>query len=215
ISDTACDDALAVLELHQTSTSYHQPDYSRWLVGLVERVEDNDRLYPFVDNHTRVTGFTYDTNGLLFQTFVDPPNVSSDFFLFTTMIRDEFGNIEQVVVDNAQGDTPARAVTSTYADDHVFRATSTNALGHETRVVYDARFGAPSIVVDPNRVITRLGYDGFGRLVEQERAGITTTVDFSDTWSSTPDLRGVMAVTTSMPEDRKSTRLNSSHVKIS
>jgi YD repeat-containing protein len=57
-------------------------------------------------------------------------------------------------------------------------ATITNALGHVTSVTAYNAHGQPVTIVDPNGLITTLGYDARQRLVSRSVGGETTTYDY-------------------------------------
>src|SRR5690606_32691268 len=133
-----------------------------WLVALTQRTSSRDWIYPKFDEHTRTTEFVYYDTGLLQNVIRDPDD--EYYRLITTLRRDVYNNVDLLTIADADPDTAHRQTTLSYDEDQVFPTEITNALGHTTRVVYDARFGVPALMADPNNVVQKFSYDGFGRL---------------------------------------------------
>jgi hypothetical protein len=82
--------------------------------------------------------------------------------LTTTYVRAADGLVESVIEADATGEE--RTTTFTYRDaerhyPHVIK----NALGQETVLAFDPRFGRPVAALDPNGLLALFGHDDFGR----------------------------------------------------
>lgn len=92
--------------------------------------------------------------------------------------RDRFGNIEHVLAKDAFDHE--RESTTIFDDEGVFPKREINALGHETVLEYDQRFGVLTKETDPNGLITEWQYDSFGREKHEARLdGSSTTTMLS------------------------------------
>ena len=111
---------------------------------------------------------------------------SDDKRRVTTYARDEFGSVRTVTEEVATGQ-PARVTGITYDTDNVFPTTVTNPKNQTTLLRFDARWGTPKAVVDPNQISVQRGYDDFGRLVEVVGPDGTTTISFASSPVSTLD----------------------------
>lgn len=112
---------------------------------------------------TRSTAFEYDADGLLKKETIAVASRTK----VTTYGYDAWGN-KNYIGSNAS-DEGVREVSLTYDAQGRFATTGTNALGHATTTKYDPRFGAPTEVTDPNSLITKTTYDGFGRKTSETR----------------------------------------------
>ncbi|WP_437815115.1 RHS repeat-associated core domain-containing protein [Sorangium sp. So ce1078] len=116
---------------------------------------------------------------------VDTESTESDHGLPDTKLslrytHDDFGNITGVTAEDAFGH---RRTSSAELDEQgMFPEKYVNAAEHTTIVEYDDALGVLLKRVDPNQLVTKWKYDGFGRLgVETRPDGTTTTVTLSRT----------------------------------
>ena len=74
-----------------------------------------------------------------------------------------------------------RTATTNWDAASRFPQSTLDAYNHETDVTYDARFGLPTLHVDPNGIATRWDYDAFGRKLHERRGyADKTTTTFTD-----------------------------------
>lgn len=138
------------------------------LFGLVtRRVETEERGGRTV---ARTTGFGYTADrGLLERVTNEPDDAAST--LVTGTSYDRFGN--PVRSEQSAPGAPglgSRVVTTGWDDRGLLRVSSTDAAGHTSAVVRDRAFGTPLVEADPNGVVIRTAYDGFGRTVRKRTA---------------------------------------------
>ena len=89
--------------------------------------------------------------------------------------RDKYGNVTKVIADDAFGHH--REQTTVYDAEGVSPKQLVNALGHVTRVEYNAALGVLTKETDPNGLVTSWEHDGFGRTVKESRPdGSATSV---------------------------------------
>ncbi len=89
--------------------------------------------------------------------------------------RDVFGNVLEVTADDAHDHH--RSSSTSYDPEGIFPIKHTNAAGHIVLTEYDAGLGVLTRRTDPNQLVTRREYDGFGRLdLETRPDGTQTTV---------------------------------------
>ena len=84
--------------------------------------------------------------------------------LETYVVHDAFGNF----VSTTERDLDGNERTTTLHYSHpgaTFPAAAENALGHTVKAHFHPELGAPFALIDPNGLIERTTYDGFGRVV--------------------------------------------------
>lgn len=123
---------------------------------------------------TRTSAFTYvPATGALASETIEPDD-TADLKRTTTYAYDDFGNKRAVTVSGPSFAT--RTTTTTYDATGRFAETTTNALGQAVKKTYDVRFGTPLTATDPNGLVAKNTYDGFGRMIsETSPDGIVTT----------------------------------------
>jgi RHS repeat-associated protein len=107
----------------------------------------------------REQSFTYDANGLLHTATRAPGN--EPFETVTTYTPDAYGNVTTIEV--AAGED-VRSSEIGYDEDNVYPAVLRNARLHTSHLRFDKRHGSVSLLADPNGIVNRRAYDGFGRL---------------------------------------------------
>ena len=83
-------------------------------------------------------------------------------------------NVEGSAYNSSSYNLADRTTTTSYTADGYFVASVTNAKGHVTTTLTDARLGAPTQVTDPNGQVTAMTYDYFGRLASSKAPGEPT-----------------------------------------
>jgi hypothetical protein len=122
---------------------------------------------------TREQKFDYDALGFVTSHTRAPG--SARFEVVTTFTPDGFGNVAVVDV-TAGGESRATAVG--YDADGVFPATLTNAKLQTTQLRFDEANGGITVAADPNGIVTRRAYDGFGRLSVADGPAGQVAVDY-------------------------------------
>ncbi|WP_370306068.1 FG-GAP-like repeat-containing protein [Sinimarinibacterium flocculans] len=158
---------------------------TNWWIGRLASSQVTSGA-PGVPNIVRTSAFTYSsTYGELVREIVEPNN--STACLVTVYGRDAFGNKNLNTVRNCNGTAPEAAaptgdavfqtrVTSvTYDARGQFPTTGTNALNHVDTRTFDARFGAPASLTDPNNITVQWQYDTLGRKTFEIRPEGTRT----------------------------------------
>lgn len=149
---------------------------SSWLVGLPseEHVTATMSAGAGAGTKTRLIDYDYDDRGFLIAVVRQPGDPWLEHT--TTYVRASDGLVESIEERDASGEE--RAVRFTYrAGERHYPARVTNALGHESVVAFDERFGHLVGVLDPNNLLTLFGYDDFGR------TGVVLRPDGSRAWT--------------------------------
>jgi RHS repeat-associated protein len=184
-----------------TATTYqNRPDV--WLVSLprlrtvVSKMDIDGRAIP------RRTGFEFDDRGRLFRKIDEPGSDDGTSFaplsgaadgvqtLYTQYDYNADGLIVRTTTaDHLDGTGEARVDTTTYDDaERMFPVSTRDALQHESRTAYEPGLGMVALRIDPNGVITRYQYDGFGRLrAERPSTGDDHTISYLAAASSWPN----------------------------
>lgn len=114
---------------------------------------------------TRTATFDYDPNTLLLSEEISNVGAKSSsgvkLEVAARYARDPFGNIKTSTL-KAEGE-PTRASTRSFSADGRFTEEETNAAGHKTARSYSPTLGTVKSMTDPNGLITKATYDGFGR----------------------------------------------------
>jgi RHS repeat-associated protein len=139
-----------------------------WLIGL-QKTEHATSSAPWCHNEancaaetrSRYSEIHYDANGLVHIVRRQPgdPNLERT----TELGRDEFGNVTQVTVSDAQGNV--RESGAIFDSRGLFPETflrTGDGRTETTQVRYDDRFGTPTVSVDPNGIDRTWSYDEFG-----------------------------------------------------
>jgi len=141
------------------------------------------------------TTFIYYNNGLLkSQTeFSGKPKAAT-----TELTYDNYGN-------NLSKTYSANGLvsrTSSVNFDPKGRAVvlKTNAVGHNTRIDMDFKWGVPKSITDPNGLVTRYEHDDWGRLRETHSpTGIVTSINYSWVQNKYPIVYSGTEITPGMP----------------
>ncbi len=155
----------------KTTLSEYRNDDSRWILGRLTKATVTAEA-PGVPSQSRVSAFEYTTEGLLLWEEIEPTR--PEFTLRTTYEHDAFGNRTRSTV--AGRDIVTRFASSEYDSRGRFPRVTRNALGHEVTVDYHPAFGQVTRTTDPNRLVTTLSYDGFGRRLGENHPDGTRTL---------------------------------------
>jgi RHS repeat-associated protein len=177
-----------------------------WLIALPEGRTVSDRISftSPVRTEVRRTDITYYPGTNLPHHITREPT-ADQFYLDTEFVRfaaDPYGNAEEIV-SSTRGPEPARRSAITYSDGGFFPSTFTIGKGTAAEqtsfVMFDARFGTPTLESDPNGIATQRAYDAFGRVTREAspstQSQTTYSVDLPRTTEVLPT-QGVMAIVT-------------------
>jgi len=166
---------------------------SNWLIGFLT---DLERGYGQTSiSLTEEMEFTKDSAASLdIGQVIRFPN-DANHQLTSTFDFDDDGNLSSATTSGIN--VASRTTSASSFLDNRYPQTITNALGQNTLVVYDKRFGAPKKVTDPNGRFVTVVLDEFGRTESVEQPdGSKATISYTDcssgcsaiTWA-TPRLR--------------------------
>lgn len=111
---------------------------------------------------TRITDFTYDSNGKLTEKIIDPGKTKAVTEIFTYSTTSCGQPLTSTI--RATGITD-RTSTFTYDPKYRFVVTKTNVLSHTVTSGYDFGLGLVTSEKDINGLTTQYAYDGFGGLM--------------------------------------------------
>ena len=160
----------------KTTASTYTNDPPNWILGRLTRATVTATT-PSLSS-TRVSAFTYHgynydscsaALGVLCSETIEPDSPTTTLWQQTRYTYDAFGNKAQTTVgfnDLDSAGNPILSYRSAWTDyDGLgrFPIRLINALGYPETRTYDARYGAPLTVTDPNGFTRTTNYDGFGR----------------------------------------------------
>lgn len=159
-------------------------------------VKSTDRNQDFI---TRKSSFDYDwSKGHLIKEVIEPGHADPSITRVSHYGYDSFGNRTSTVTCDGNYENScttsslgARFSTVQFSTDGLFAQSATNALGHSTSSVYDARFGVVTSTTDINGLTTYAGYDSLGRKISSTNAfdqTATVTREWCD--ASCPTVQG-------------------------
>jgi len=157
--DESCYVASTFVESNHTVTDF-APDPLSWLISNPYHIKISKYR-----NVLKQREYDLAYSGGLLGSVTRAPQGPDDQWHRSTYVRDDFGNVKQII--EATKTDPVRTTTITYDRDGIFPNTITNAADHKTQISFDARWGSPDRVVDPNGIAVLFGHDGFGRLTER------------------------------------------------
>ncbi|VEN74598.1 conserved hypothetical protein [Candidatus Desulfarcum epimagneticum] len=161
----------------KTTTSAYHNDISNWFLGQLTASSSVYKGYGHTQ--TRASGFTYDSaTGLLLTKTTEPGD--ADLKLTETYQYDKFGN--RISVSLSGKDVQTRTTRTAFDSNGLFPKTITNALGHTETWEYDPRWGVPTRLTGPNRLVTDWEYDSLGREEQESRVDGTQTA-WAYAWS--------------------------------
>ncbi|GAA4671655.1 hypothetical protein Prum_074610 [Phytohabitans rumicis] len=132
---------------------------NQWLIGL--RLRHKATSIRQGNTEVRTTAFTYNDRGLPFTAIREPDDAA--YTMTETGVHDEYGHVISQQV-SAPG-LATRTTQTGYDMATLFPVREVNPRGHVTTMVTDTKLGKVLVRVDPNGVVTRSAYDGFGRQV--------------------------------------------------
>ncbi|MEX2745985.1 FG-GAP-like repeat-containing protein [Rhizobium mongolense] len=146
-----------------------------WLISLP--AETATRVGQFDPARTpllRTTRYSWDDIGQLLSAVIEPDHPE---LRRTVTFEYASGLIRKVTSFGTSG---SRTVAVGYDEDEVHPRRITNALGHTASIRMHAGLDVPLVTIDPNGVMTRFVYDGFGRLrSERSDDGRATDIDYA------------------------------------
>jgi RHS repeat-associated protein len=150
------------------------PEIAAWLISLPKsRIVSGNGF----DAQIQVFAYSHDDRGRLTEVIRDPGSNVAGANRTITYTPDAYGNVRRI--ETAAAGQTTRVVTIGYDSRNLFPETITNPKGQVSRVGFDDRFGMRTLAVDPNGIIQRWSYDGFGRVAAHASASGTETW----TWS--------------------------------
>ena len=158
--DRKCSVGTVYVEEFRTTKTFI-PDLSAWLISNPENITISNIGTLGAEREYHLTY----SQGLL-DTVTRAPNELGDQWHKSTYVRDGVGNVWQVIEETLTD--PSRTTTISYDDDGLFPSTVTNAAGQTTQISFDANWGVPDGIVDPNGIAVQFAHDGFGRLTKRQ-----------------------------------------------
>ncbi len=151
------------------------PEITDWLISLPKSRQILG--LGFGEQQLETYAYTYNSRGILTQVIREPGSSTPSANRTTVYTPDSSGNVRHVSIA-APGQT-TRTVDIDFDDRQLFPSSFTNGKGQVSRVGFDDRFGTRTFSVDPNGIIHRWAYDGFGRV------GAHASASGTETWSWT------------------------------
>jgi RHS repeat-associated protein len=155
---------------------------SEWLISNPHHVTKSSFFGD--QTETREWILNYENNLLVSSTRA-PEDLDQTKPQQTTYFRDEYGNTYRIVEEEFTGEPP-RPVGIQYGADKIYPTSITNVLGQTTEVRFDPRWGALTVSVDPNRIVSTHVYDDFGKIVAATGPQGTTTLSYGDAFFAAP-----------------------------
>ena len=144
---------------------------SNWLIGAPTKVRESSGWNGMAMEH-RTTGYAYNDGTFALEKVErepDDPGIAA-YHLTTTISRGSDGQVTSVNASDNAGNS--RGGSFTYDPiEGIYRQTSTNSRGLTTTTVYHPAVDQVALSRDPNGLVTRLTYDGFGRLRRGDMPG--------------------------------------------
>lgn len=173
-------------------TNVYANDESTWKLGRLT-FSTLQRNAPSGDVQIRSSAFTYTTNGLL-ETEISEPNASATIKTVKTYSYDSMGNIIRSSISAWDGQgIVSRDIQTQYDPQGRFITIITNPLNQNIENTYEPLLGHLISQKSLNGLVTKYGYDGFGRL--------TTTLLPDGNWTITYFLKSFKNQT--LPEHSK------------
>jgi RHS repeat-associated protein len=151
-------------------------DEAAWLIGQLKTQTECSSAAGM--KQCRATEREYDAEGLLKREEAGSAAGDPQTKLSVKLMRDAFGNVRLLTREDGFGEQ--RVECTTFDVEGIFPYAHTNAAGHTSYFRFDKRLGELEVLVDPNGLITKWGYDGFGRLTtEVQPDGKATTYELT------------------------------------
>ena len=158
-----------------------QNDLSSWCLGRSSQTTV-DRALPDGSSATRMQAASIDSTACRITEQVTEPN-SATLRVTARSGFDTCGNVNifQIIGKNPDGsEMPTRTSAANYGNRCQFPLLEVNALAQSSTRAWDYALGLPNADTDSNGVSISRQYDGFGRIVRENRADGTYSV-----WSRT------------------------------
>ncbi|HEY0464397.1 MAG TPA: VCBS repeat-containing protein, partial [Polyangiaceae bacterium] len=145
-----------------------------WLISLIKRVEVTSATPE--KSVKRSARFDYEASGQIKSATTEPDDNYYKRTLTIVSRHPRTGHVQEVSETDAEGHV--RTTRTAYDSRGLFPESHFDAKGFESRVRHDAATGQLLITADPNSVMGRFGYDGFGRRVVEEGPSSTRTTTY-------------------------------------
>jgi len=146
-----------------TVESQYSYNTNTWLISLLGH-RTTTSTTP-VQTRTRIAEYTYHQGTKLLKTHTIEKGTDKELAADYTI--DSYGNVVVIFVSDRFG--AARTTIIEYEAEGIFPIEETNSLGHSVRRSFDPVFGTLTVHKDPNALVTKWAYDGFGRRVREVR----------------------------------------------
>jgi RHS repeat-associated protein len=165
-------------ETTSTVTTY-EADEVNWLISnpLTVATESDILATGASDSQSYLFGYT---QGLLTSVTRNAIAPATDLAQkhVTTYFRNDFGNIWKVT-EAAPGETTRTTIIG-YDVDNVYPSSVQNVeVNQTTQLAFNPRWGAPTMVTDPNGIYTQSVYDDFGKLGSSAGPTGTTLITYA------------------------------------
>jgi len=150
----------------QVAERTFQNDAQAWLIGLPTSAQTTSQTA--LGSETRHQTTTYNPQGSVHYTVAEPDDPT--YQLGALYTYDTLGNQASETLDTAT-DSGTRHSETYWMPDGVFPFLKVNALGHETRLTFDDRFGQLTKLVEPSGNQTSYVYNDLGYLIWNRSLG--------------------------------------------
>jgi YD repeat-containing protein len=158
-------------------------DDGAWLIGQLTKQTECSTVAKMTQCRKVERGF--DDLGRLKREEASGEYNDPDTELVVKFVRDDFGNVR--LLTRADGFGNQRVECTTFDAEGIYPYAHTNAAGHTSYMRFDKHLGELEVLVDPNGLITKWAYDGFGRLTKELRPdGKATTFALTRTKDGGP-----------------------------
>jgi len=164
------------VDLSYETTRLVKNDTTRWILGQLQQQTECSKAG--VEERCRLHTYTTNEFGEVESESTSDKTIPGTKLVVEYDKRDEYGNIGHVRARDEFGHVRER--TTVFDDESVFPSKEINALGHETILEYDHRFGILTKETDPNQLVTEWRFDSLGReTLEKRPDGSQTTTTLS------------------------------------
>lgn len=173
---TGTADATTPAQIFSTSSAntYAPADTTNWCLGSLTQQQVTN-VTPTASSQTRTVQYVKDVANpaaCRVSSQIVEPNDNA-LKVTTAFTYDAFGHPNSQTVNALNVTT--RTSSTDYGTQGVFPLSATNALGNIAYKTYDFALGVPLTATDPNTLEISWIYDGFGRLLQENRPDSTKT----------------------------------------
>jgi RHS repeat-associated protein len=168
----------------EENTTFIEPERNvdQWLISNPHHVSKISSMGDQTERQEWILGYE---NGLLVSSTRAPEDLDQTKPQQTIYSRDEYGNAYRIIKQEFTGE-PERPIDIQYGADKIYPTSITNTLGQTTEVRFDPKWGALTVSVDPNRIVSTRVYDDFGKIVTATGPAGTTTFTYGDAFFAAP-----------------------------